>query len=99
MRVTSNVEEFSALKYQRQADEVKKDAENPRSLPGQSDEVIINSANMGKNFFTDTIKVEDKNALDTSGGLKERIKEQSIAASLSHKNVDPRMVLSLFRDE
>ncbi len=99
MKVVNSLENQVAFNYKRQADQLEKDAGNSFAQKNGDprDEVTVTAKSAFDHSFAPG-EIEGNKGLDMVGGIAEQIKENSLTASRSYVELDPKMVLSLFQD-
>lgn len=100
MIIGNAIDDHSVLKYQRPAEQLQAEGGRPsvHSDGGESDHVIVRAKGAVSGPSTETDGVGENRSSEALGELGDRIKAYSIAASRSHTEVDPSMVLSLFKE-
>ena len=102
MRIANLNKDQVMLNPKNQNDKIKNENRkkqfNKPSGVDQDDQVSIKTRGNFKTDLTDIDKNSTTKPQELLSNLTDKIKEHSIAASKSHSNLDPSMILSLFKD-
>ncbi len=98
MKIANQIDDQAILKYQRQNDPSATQAENaPKpAAEEQKDNLSINARGAQRNA-AGTATNTNENSGELVGNLTDQIKDYSMKASRSHTDVDPGLVMSLFK--